>query len=212
MRYGLDNSQIQKEPLLCHWCGNNLKGIRNVYKGKDCERWYCSEEHHKKGEEQAALRARAALRRGWDVVSSHYLVSASILVMLMLAFIVSGGHKAWAQETIQAHPGHEKYHVDFYSKWQRPDYLGSSCCDEKVWHDNNGYRYSTGHCYPAPDSKLINGVWWVELDNQIWVKVPEKRILHREASPNPAVAHVCEHYADDPKDPIYCFREPVGGS
>lgn len=118
MNYGLDTSPSLKETRVCHWCGNSLRHITNPWKGKDSERWYCGQEHHKKGEEQVALRALKAVRgRGWDVISSHYLVSAAILCVLMLAFIFTGGHRAWAHspDTHQADELSDAY-SDAYGK------------------------------------------------------------------------------------------------
>jgi hypothetical protein len=69
MNYGLDKSPTLQQTRVCSWCGNSLRHIRNLYKGRDSERWYCGQEHHKKGEEQAALRALKALRKGYEVVT-----------------------------------------------------------------------------------------------------------------------------------------------
>jgi hypothetical protein len=48
------------KPTTCHWCGGNLERIRNVFKGKDSERYYDTEVCLTRGEDRA-LRYRAAL-------------------------------------------------------------------------------------------------------------------------------------------------------
>lgn len=140
------------------------------------------------------------------------LISAALLGAFLLVFATS--HKARAEgpegEVFQEHPGHEKGH-DVYQNWMRPDVPTSGCCDEKIWHDSNGYKWSTGHCYET-DAKIVSGEWVVKLDNGMWVKVPNIRVLGKVPSPNPARPHVCENYSSTPKDPILCFREPVGGT
>lgn len=64
MRYSLDtNIPFSHQKEMCHWCGNSLDRIRNVYKGKDSQRLYCGPEHCQKGETQALIRAQAGARR-----------------------------------------------------------------------------------------------------------------------------------------------------
>ncbi len=69
--------------------------IRNVYKGKDSERYYDAEICLTRGEERALMRtARAA-----GTVSMHWTATlAAILSLAMLAFIFGGGHKAYAHD------------------------------------------------------------------------------------------------------------------
>lgn len=45
------------KPTRCHWCGGALEHIRNVFKGRDSERYYDAENCLKRGEERALLRA-----------------------------------------------------------------------------------------------------------------------------------------------------------
>lgn len=96
MRYGLDKPIKLEQPQHCFWCNNSLQRLRNVYKGRDSERWYCSSEHLSQGEERA-LRYRAALA---GTVSSHYLIGAALLIAFMLAFTFSGGSRAWAHDPL----------------------------------------------------------------------------------------------------------------
>lgn len=141
--------------------------------------------------------------------------SAMIILALGVGFIFTGGTRAWAQEmgihlpSKQHLESHAKGHGE-YSKWKRPDTLGS-CCDAKVWQEKDGHMSPSGHCYEAPNAVLIEGDWFVQFDTGQWFKVPASKILHnKEGTPNPAVAHICENYWVTPQDPILCFREPVG--
>lgn len=115
------------------------------------------------------------------------------------------------------HPGHREHH-DVYKQWMRPDVLSSGCCDEKVWQDVNGRKWSTGHCYPtyAEPYYTDDGKehWKVWLDDRMTVlEVPESKFLDpkKYISPNPEVAHLCEHFKDSPADPILCFLRPSKG-
>lgn len=51
------------KPTRCHWCGGSLERIRNVFRGKDSERYYDAEICLTRGEERALLRAVAAAGR-----------------------------------------------------------------------------------------------------------------------------------------------------
>ncbi len=46
-------------PTHCHWCTGMLRRLRNIYKGQNCSRHYCSEECLREGEERAARYATA---------------------------------------------------------------------------------------------------------------------------------------------------------
>jgi hypothetical protein len=71
----MENGRQATERLLanqcCVWCGNNLASLRNVYKGKDSERWYCSTGHLLKGEERHLRKVAQGAGRSFafDVVS-----------------------------------------------------------------------------------------------------------------------------------------------
>ena len=58
MRYSLEEPKplhlLTGEPTRCHWCTGLLKRQRNIYKGQNCERYYCSQKCLKDGEERAA--------------------------------------------------------------------------------------------------------------------------------------------------------------
>ena len=47
------------EPTNCHWCTGMLRGLRNIFKGQNCSRHYCSEDCLREGEERAARYAIA---------------------------------------------------------------------------------------------------------------------------------------------------------
>jgi hypothetical protein len=50
---------LDDKPTHCHWCTGMLRGLRNIYKGQNCSRHYCSEECLRGGEERAARYAIA---------------------------------------------------------------------------------------------------------------------------------------------------------
>ena len=62
MRYGLEKPEplhlLNGNPTHCHWCTGLLKGLRDIYKGQNCERCYCSQKCLKDGEERAAQYAK----------------------------------------------------------------------------------------------------------------------------------------------------------
>lgn len=83
MRFGLDPPvYLNGKPSNCHWCGNSLHNIRNIYKGKNCDRYYCGLDHLESGEERAAIYARA----GGYMHSPWYVVIAAVVAVAMLAF------------------------------------------------------------------------------------------------------------------------------
>lgn len=98
MRYSLDPpTYLDGKPTSCHWCGNGLANLRNVYKGRSCLRFYCGPDCCQKGEQRAAHAQLVRTARAAGMVHSHWLATlAAALSVLMLAFIVTGGHKAWA--------------------------------------------------------------------------------------------------------------------
>ena len=107
-------------------------------------------------------------------------------------------HPALAQEHSDSH---DKYHTDFYSKWQRPNGLGS-CCDARV-DDKDGHQLS-GHCYET-DAEVVNGLWVAKLRGGGTMVIPEKLVIH-EINPNPAKAHICHQNST-----LYCFVPPGTG-
>jgi hypothetical protein len=46
-------------PTHGHGCTGMLRGVRNIYKGRNCARHYCSDECLREGEERAARYANA---------------------------------------------------------------------------------------------------------------------------------------------------------
>jgi hypothetical protein len=51
---------LNDKPTHCHWCTGMLRGLRNIYKGQNCSRHYCSEGCLREGEERAARYAIAS--------------------------------------------------------------------------------------------------------------------------------------------------------
>ena len=58
-RKKLEPSHLNDEPTHCHWCTGMLRGLRNIYKGQNCSRHYCSEGCLRAGEERASRYAIA---------------------------------------------------------------------------------------------------------------------------------------------------------
>lgn len=57
MKLGLDvHVPFSHQKDMCHWCGNSLARIRNIFKGLNCERYYCSVSHLASGEEAELLK------------------------------------------------------------------------------------------------------------------------------------------------------------
>lgn len=142
MRYSLDRAVphlLNGKPTNCGWCNNLLKGLRNIYKGQNCERYYCSHTCLTSGEDRA-LRYRATL--AGMVHSPWYVGLASILAVFMLAFTFTGGSKAWA------HNPHT-HQVDELANARSP--RGGLCCDGKDYfipssweREDTGYRIHFG--------------------------------------------------------------------
>lgn len=193
------------KPTTCHWCGGTLERIRNVYKGRDSERYYDAEKCLVRGEERQ-LRKLAALA---GTVCMHWTATlAAVLSVAMLAFIITGGSRAWAQDR---HEGHDKYHDNAYSTWMKPDKPGESCCNMKVMSEDGKYRVK-GDCYPTdarllhdPETRDLN--WWALRDDGKWIAIPDIKVLRRTPNPDETgrSAHICESYGQ-----IHCFREPSG--
>lgn len=186
------NIPFSHQKVVCDWCSNSLANIRNVYKGINCERQYCSRECHQKGEDRA-LRYKAALA---GTISSHWLLGvAAILIMFILAFTFTGGSKAWAQDvdgTVhQVHPGHAAHH-NIYKNWTQSNGY-SSCCNGD--DPENGVK---GDCRPARAYPDQDGQWHV-LINGKYVPVPLHAI--RDYPTPDGNSHVCE----TPSQGIMCF-------
>lgn len=182
--------------LSCDYCGRHIQ--QSHWNKGDC---YCTLRCLNLASQEATKRRKLLYTAGT-------MVGVAILAFLILSFTMT---KARAQDGMTFHATHDQGHPE-YSKWVRPD-KGGSCCDAKVWTDVNGVKSFTGHCYEARDAVLVGKIWYVEFDNGMWWRVPPERVLHNhEGTPNPGVAHICENYGYDKKDPVLCFREPVGGS
>lgn len=78
-------------PTHCNWCSGMLKGLRNIYKGQNCERYYCSQACLSQGEDRA-IRYKATL--AGRVCSPWYVGAAAILAVFMLGFTFTGASRA----------------------------------------------------------------------------------------------------------------------
>lgn len=116
------------------------------------------------------------------------------LSILTLAFILTGGSKAWAQDNQGIHgQGHAENH-DWYEKLKQPG-SNTSCC--------NGTRGGVeGDCRPTRAYQKDDGTWYA-LMNGRWVPVPPRVVL-KQLAPD-GNSHICA----DKSGQIFCF---LGGS
>ena len=117
MRHSLEKPEplhlLNGKPTHCHWCRGLLKGLRDSYNGKNGERYYCSQECFREGEERAAQYAIAGSR-----LQSHWYVAvAGMLAVLMIAFASTPKGRAQDQAEHEQAGYRHPYQKDFYSKW-----------------------------------------------------------------------------------------------
>lgn len=176
MRFGLDVTvPFSHQKPMCHWCGNSLDRIRNVYKGVGSSRLYCGAEHCEKGEQRVVALAGT-------VHSRWYVAVAGIIAVLMVAFATTP--KARAHD----HNGFN------YGQWQRAEGKGSCCNEQKQQTDGT----MTGDCRPARAYPDDNGQWHVLIRGQYRL-VPQSAI--RDYPTPDGNSHVCE----DENNGIMCF-------
>lgn len=169
MRYSLDKAVphlLNGKPTNCGWCSNLLQGLRNIYKGQNCERYYCSQSCLTNGEDRA-LRYRAVL--AGTVHSPWYIGIAAVLAVFMLTHTFTPKARAHDPHTHQANEL-----ANARSK------QGGLCCDGKdyvlisTWErTEKGYRIHFGgqwmhlthdaevHNMPNPDGEAKA---WIALD------------------------------------------------
>lgn len=106
-----------------------------------------------------------------------FLAGAGMVVLLSLP--------AWAQHSSEEMQGHDKYHADFYSKWERPNGQGSCCNDSD--------------CSPIDDKYIRTSGEKLEVFvSDRWVEVP-KELIRPYNAPD-MQSHLC-HIGIT----IYCF-------
>lgn len=168
MRFGLETrTYVNGKPTTCMWCGGKLERLRNIYKGRDSLRYYDSENCLIRGEERAVQRRDEELKHiaaHAGRVNMHWTATlAAILSVLMVAFIATGGTRAWAHE-------HEGVN---YGDWKSSN--GVSCCNDS-------------DCQPTRASMDENGNW-VALFQGRKVIVPKEKVL---SIPSPdGRSHIC---------------------
>lgn len=107
-----------------------------------------------------------------------------LLLLLSLSPVFAQEH------TMQEMQGHEKYHAEFYSKWERPNGLGSCCNDQD--------------CSPIDDKdiRINDGKLEVHVHDGYgelrWVEVPKEDI--RPYNAPDMQSHLCHAGIT-----IYCF-------
>src|SRR5258708_38415570 len=110
MHYSLEKPKplylLNGEPTHCHWCAGLLKRLGNIYKGRNCEREYCSQKCLKDGEERAAQYAIACSR----FHSRWYIAVAGMLAVLLIA--IASTPRARAQD--QAEHDQAEHHHPFH--------------------------------------------------------------------------------------------------
>jgi hypothetical protein len=183
----------------CHWCTGMLRGLRNIYKGQNCSRHYCSEKCLREGEERAARYAIA----GSGFHSRWYVAVAGMLAVLMVAFVSTP--RARAQDQAEHH--HSPWH-DFYKDWKQPNST-SGCCNAR--YDQNGKEVGDCDATEARLQKDASGAlrWFAYFKKENrWIPVPDEKII-REKNPDPTGrdAHFC--YNEYTHTPL-CFVPPSG--
>jgi hypothetical protein len=90
---------------------------------------------------------------------------------------------------VQAHdhpPEHAQLHDQFYKTWERPDWPGFSCCNDK-------------DCGPA-EAKMVDGVWFARhVNGTRWYKIPPQKVEYNRDSPD-GRNHLCAI-----GEQVYCF-------
>lgn len=154
----------------CGWCGNLLSTCRCIYKVHDEERYYCSESCFLQGEERR-LRYRVALA---GTVHTHWTATlAAIISALMLAFIFTGGTRAWAHDP-NTHQADEL--ANARSK------IGGLCCDGKdytrvsTWErTERGYRiHFGGRWVHFPKEAEVDNMHNPDGEAKAWVAFDEQ--------------------------------------
>ena len=202
MRYSLEKPKpihlLNGEPTRCHWCAGLLKRLGNIYKGQNCERYYCSQKCLKDGEERAAQYAIAGSR----FHSRWYVAVAGMLAVLLIAFASTPRARAQDQAEHDQAEHHHPFHKDFYSKWKEPGNPNASCCNARIEQDGK----ETGDCEPAK-AEVRNGSWYVWIRQvKEWERVDDTQIV-RYPNPNIFDAHVCWTQSRG----IICFKPPDTG-
>lgn len=168
MNYALVPPISMDKPTRCHWCTGMLKGLKNIYKGINSERHYCSALCHRDGEDRA-IRYRGVLA---GTISSHYLISACILALCMLAFIFTGGSRALAHnpETHQADPLSEARSEAFGTCCSGDDFLRVT-----LWERTDlGFRiYVAGRWMEAGHRVKVSNMENPDGEAKVWVNGPK---------------------------------------
>jgi hypothetical protein len=95
LRYSLDVPlKLNDHSSRCEWCANLLAPTRRIWKVRGAHRYYCSKPCFLQGEER---RLRYAARYASTIHLHWTAVLAAILSILMVAFVFTGGTRAWAQ-------------------------------------------------------------------------------------------------------------------
>jgi hypothetical protein len=118
MRYSLDVPlNLNGHSSRCKWCASLLAPARRIWKVRDAHRYYCSELCFLQGEER---QSRYAAQLSGTVRLHWTAALAVILSLLMVAFIITGGTRAWAQDVDGTCPTKQPGHVRFdniYKNW-----------------------------------------------------------------------------------------------
>ena len=165
------------KPTTCHWCSGRFPPPRTddqgrrfvpvIRKGKDCERYYCSDLCLSRGEERA-LRYKAAL--AGTVCSPWYIGAAGVLIVFMLAFTFTGGTRAWAHDP-------NTHLADGYATARSKK--GTLCCDgsdytyvsPRSWErTQTGYRvHVQGKWVDVPADALVTNMKNPDGEAKVWL-------------------------------------------
>ena len=135
------------------------------------------------------------------------LSSATILTAMAVAFIFTGGTKAWAQDGHHGQ-GHAENH-GWYEKLKQPGSKASCCNTQKTLPNGTiegdcrptrAYQVSEGR--KCGSHSVPEGSWCALIDGR-WTPVPPRVVL-KELAPD-GNSHICAN----PSGVIFCF---LGGS
>ena len=137
----------------------------------------------------------------WTAFDNGLAIVVTIIVLAALFYSVRS-------EAEEGHsPGHQTAHGAYhhlYNGIMRPDVKNSSCCSE---HD----------CAPTEARWDSVRKRWTALKYGAWVDIPPGKVVPRDRVPDGlgAEPHLCApppSWSAYPKDEVFCFIEPDGGT
>jgi hypothetical protein len=129
-----------------------------------------------------------------------------LLAAAIGAYMLLNSRPAGAQDGAQHH---HPFHRDFYSKWQRPDGMGS-CCNARLTgpdgHEEGDCEPSEAHVSTGTDGKPH---WFARLPHGgDFIEIPDRRIIHER---NPEQGGPDGHLCWTANTGVLCFVPPSTG-